>query len=82
MGDSCSAYTGKSGHRDIGGEQVIGAIAWRETPELVDIHRLIVDPPAHRRGGGTALVVAAAAWWSGVWRARAASRLGLPPVSM
>lgn len=40
----------------VDGEQIIGAIAWREMPDRIDIHRLIVDPTAHRRGAGTALV--------------------------
>jgi ribosomal protein S18 acetylase RimI-like enzyme len=40
----------------LDGEQIIGAIAWQETGEIVDIHRLIVDPAAHRQGAGTALV--------------------------
>ncbi|MFI6324063.1 GNAT family N-acetyltransferase [Nonomuraea sp. NPDC050556] len=33
-----------------------GAVAYTETPEAVDIDRLIVDPAAHRRGIGRALV--------------------------
>lgn len=35
---------------------LVGAVAWEETPELVDINRLIVDPGAHRQGIGRTLV--------------------------
>jgi ribosomal protein S18 acetylase RimI-like enzyme len=38
------------------GNDLIGAIAWRAHPGIIDIHRLVVDPAAHRRGVGTALV--------------------------
>lgn len=35
---------------------VLGAIAWQETADVVDVDRLVVDPAAHRRGVGRALV--------------------------
>ncbi|MEU4723597.1 GNAT family N-acetyltransferase [Nonomuraea dietziae] len=34
----------------------VGAVAWSETPEEIDIDRLVVHPRAHRRGIGRALV--------------------------
>lgn len=38
------------------GELLVGAVAWEETVDEVDINRLVVDPGAHRRGVGRALV--------------------------
>ncbi len=38
------------------GELLVGAVAWEETVDEVDIDRLVVDPGAHRRGVGRALV--------------------------
>jgi ribosomal protein S18 acetylase RimI-like enzyme len=35
---------------------LMGAVAWEETAEEVDIARLVVSPDRHRRGVGTALV--------------------------
>lgn len=35
---------------------LLGAVAWQETAEEVDLDRLMVDPGAHRRGVGRALV--------------------------
>ncbi|MFC7586749.1 GNAT family N-acetyltransferase [Nonomuraea antimicrobica] len=35
---------------------LVGAVAWTETEDLVDIDRLVVDPRAHRRGIGRTLV--------------------------
>ncbi|MGI5273793.1 GNAT family N-acetyltransferase [Nonomuraea sp. CA-218870] len=35
---------------------LLGAVAWQETAEEVDLDRLMVDPGAHRRGVGLALV--------------------------
>ncbi|MET9339661.1 MULTISPECIES: GNAT family N-acetyltransferase [unclassified Nonomuraea] len=35
---------------------LVGAVAWTETDDLVDIDRLVVDPRAHRRGIGRTLV--------------------------
>ncbi|WP_433515945.1 GNAT family N-acetyltransferase [Nonomuraea sp. CA-143628] len=37
-------------------ELLVGAVAWSETVDEVDIDRLVVDPAAHRRGVGRALV--------------------------
>ncbi|MFC6578923.1 GNAT family N-acetyltransferase [Planomonospora parontospora] len=38
------------------GDRLVGAVAWSETEDEVDIDRLVVDPGAHRRGIGRALV--------------------------
>jgi ribosomal protein S18 acetylase RimI-like enzyme len=38
------------------GEELVGAVAWTETADEVDLDRLVVDPAAHRRGVGRALV--------------------------
>ncbi|MFG3440287.1 GNAT family N-acetyltransferase [Nonomuraea sp. NPDC047897] len=38
------------------GERLVGAVAWEETPEEVDVNRLVVHPEEHRRGIGRALV--------------------------
>ena len=38
------------------GELLVGAVAWEETVDEMDINRLVVDPGAHRRGVGRALV--------------------------
>ncbi|MGW4475767.1 GNAT family N-acetyltransferase [Nonomuraea sp. NPDC004354] len=35
---------------------LVGAVAWTETDDLVDIDRLVVDPRAHRQGIGRTLV--------------------------
>ncbi|MFG1944993.1 GNAT family N-acetyltransferase [Nonomuraea sp. NPDC048826] len=35
---------------------LLGAVAWEETADEVDLDRLMVDPGAHRRGVGRALV--------------------------
>ncbi|WP_333486681.1 GNAT family N-acetyltransferase [Nonomuraea corallina] len=35
---------------------LLGAVAWQETAEEVDLDRLMVAPGAHRRGVGRALV--------------------------
>ncbi|WP_219825722.1 GNAT family N-acetyltransferase [Nonomuraea typhae] len=43
------------GARDDAGN-LVGAIAWEETPGLVDINRLVVDPGALRQGIGRTLV--------------------------
>lgn len=40
------------------GERLVGAVAWEETPEEVDLNRLVVHPEEHRRGIGRALVEA------------------------
>jgi len=37
-------------------DRLIGALAWVEDVDEVDIHRLVVDPPSHRRGVGGELV--------------------------
>ncbi len=37
---------------------LVGAVAWSETADDIDIDRLVVDPPWHRRGVGRALVQA------------------------
>ncbi|WP_449060378.1 GNAT family N-acetyltransferase [Planomonospora algeriensis] len=37
------------------GDRLVGAVAWSETEDEVDIDRLVVDPGAHRRGIGRAL---------------------------
>jgi ribosomal protein S18 acetylase RimI-like enzyme len=42
----------------LDGEQIIGAIALQPRADVVDIHRLIVDPAAFRRGAGSALIQA------------------------
>ncbi|NUW35020.1 GNAT family N-acetyltransferase [Nonomuraea sp. SMC257] len=39
---------------DDGG--LLGAVAWEESPDEIDVNRLIVHPRAHRRGIGRALV--------------------------
>ncbi|WP_336205907.1 GNAT family N-acetyltransferase [Nonomuraea sp. LPB2021202275-12-8] len=38
------------------GGRLLGAVAWAQTSDEVDIDRLVVDPGAHRRGIGRALV--------------------------
>jgi GNAT superfamily N-acetyltransferase len=40
------------------GGRLLAAIAISDSPEEVDIHKLMVDPPAHRRGLGRALLAA------------------------
>lgn len=40
----------------LDGEQLLGAAAWTQTDDLVDVHRLVVAPQHHRRGVGAALV--------------------------
>ncbi|NUW45185.1 GNAT family N-acetyltransferase [Nonomuraea rhodomycinica] len=35
---------------------LVGAVAWEESPDEIDVNRLIVHPGAHRRGIGRALV--------------------------
>lgn len=35
---------------------IVGAVAWSESDDEIDIDRLIVAPPAHRRGIGSTLV--------------------------
>jgi GNAT superfamily N-acetyltransferase len=35
---------------------LVGAVAWSETEDEIDIDRLVVAPKAHRRGAGRALV--------------------------
>lgn len=37
-------------------DRLVGAVAWSETAQVVDIDRLVVDPGVHRRGIGGALV--------------------------
>ncbi|WP_327089745.1 GNAT family N-acetyltransferase [Nonomuraea sp. NBC_01738] len=37
-------------------DRLVGAVAWEETAELVDLNRLVVDPAALRQGIGLALV--------------------------
>lgn len=39
-----------------GDNQLIGAVAWVEVGQVVDIDRLVVDPAVHRRGVGRELV--------------------------
>ena len=36
--------------------RLVGALAWDENADEVDIDRLVVDPAVHRRGAGSALV--------------------------
>ncbi|MEV0198383.1 GNAT family N-acetyltransferase [Nonomuraea sp. NPDC050691] len=36
--------------------RLVGAVAWEETSDEVDVNRLVVHPGAHRRGIGRALV--------------------------
>jgi ribosomal protein S18 acetylase RimI-like enzyme len=38
------------------GDRLVGAVAWEETADEVDINRLVVHPEALRRGIGRALV--------------------------
>jgi ribosomal protein S18 acetylase RimI-like enzyme len=40
------------------GGRLLAAIAISDSPEEVDIHKLMVDPPAHRRGFGRRLLTA------------------------
>ncbi len=40
------------------GGEIIGAIAWREQPGLIDIDRLVIAPSHARRGYGRNLVMA------------------------
>jgi len=37
-------------------DRVVGAVAWQETADAVDIDRLMVAPDAYRQGVGSALV--------------------------
>ncbi|SFP99485.1 Acetyltransferase (GNAT) family protein [Geodermatophilus dictyosporus] len=43
---------------DDGTGAVTGAVAWRVTPDGLDVDRLVVDPARARRGTGRALVTA------------------------
>ena len=38
------------------GERLVGAVSWKRTGKLVDIHRLVVDPERFRRGIAHALL--------------------------
>ncbi|RBY97312.1 GNAT family N-acetyltransferase [Blastococcus sp. TF02-8] len=38
--------------------RLLGALAWRESTEQLEVDRLVVEPAAHRRGVGRALVEA------------------------
>jgi GNAT superfamily N-acetyltransferase len=40
------------------GVELVGAVAWRDHGDLVDIDRLMVDPVAHRQGVGSTLLQA------------------------
>jgi GNAT superfamily N-acetyltransferase len=40
------------------GVELVGAIAWRDLGDHLDIDRLMVEPDAHRQGVGTALLLA------------------------
>ncbi len=40
------------------GVELVGAIAWRDLGDHLDIDRLMVDPAAHRQGVGTTLLQA------------------------
>jgi GNAT superfamily N-acetyltransferase len=40
------------------GVELVGAIAWRDLGDRLDIDRLMVDPAAHRQGVGTTLLQA------------------------
>ena len=40
------------------GVELLGAIAWQDHVDHLDVDRLMVDPTAHRRGVGTALLQA------------------------
>jgi GNAT superfamily N-acetyltransferase len=40
------------------GVELVGAIAWRDLGDHLDIDRLMVAPPAHRQGIGTTLLQA------------------------
>jgi ribosomal protein S18 acetylase RimI-like enzyme len=43
----------KTGERFLGafeGERLVGAVAWKRTGPLVDVHRLVVHPDRFRRG--------------------------------
>lgn len=40
------------------GVQLLGAAAWRDLGDHLDVDRLMVDPAAHRRGIGTTLLLA------------------------
>jgi len=44
------------------GDRLIGAVAWVEDADELDINRLVVDPVAHRRGTGRELVQAVLSW--------------------
>ncbi|WP_368668690.1 GNAT family N-acetyltransferase [Nocardioides massiliensis] len=44
---------------DGGPTRLVGALAWDENADEVDIDRLVVDSAVHRRGAGSALVRAA-----------------------
>lgn len=38
------------------GDRLVGAVAWTDEPDVVDIDRLVVSPDVHRRGIASALV--------------------------
>ncbi|MGJ9421233.1 GNAT family N-acetyltransferase [Aeromicrobium sp. CF3.5] len=38
------------------GPDMLGAVAWHDRPDHVEIDRVMVHPSAHRRGVGTALL--------------------------
>lgn len=38
------------------GPDMLGAVAWRDRPDQIEIDRVMVHPAAHRRGVGTALL--------------------------
>lgn len=42
----------------VDGDRLLGAVAFAQTAEEVDVHRLVVAPDRHRRGVGRALVEA------------------------
>lgn len=56
VGELCAASLTWLGAYDS--SRLIGAVAWVEDADEVDIDRLIVDPAMHRRGAGRLLVQA------------------------
>ena len=61
------------------GERLVGAVSWKRTGPLVDIHRMVVDPERFRRGIAAALLAALDEHEAGVERMVVATGAANPP---
>ena len=61
------------------GERLVGAVSWRRRRDLVEIHRLVVDPDEFRRGIGTSLLSGLEAAEPGARRTIVATGAENPP---